>query len=207
MTRSIADIRNSLEKGLFTNEVSVCDNIVRRLLTDLGWPQFQPNIVIREYRVSETIVDFALCDPPLKPLVFIVVKQARNIKGAEQQLFEYAFYEGVSIAILTDGQRWRFFHPTEEGDYNEHRVCELDLIQDNSAKIFKHLNRYLNYEQICNGEAVRAIKVDSQVPEARHKLLQETDAFLLDIVAKKVESLCGDKPSVPSSFKLQVIRI
>ena len=195
MTGSIDDIRNSLEKGLFRNEVSVCDNIVRRMLADLGWPQFQPDIVIRKYEVSETSVDFALCDSPLKPLVFIEAKQVGNIEGAEQQFFQCAFQENVPIAVLTDGQRWRFFHPTGEGDYNEYRICELDLIRDNSDEILKHLNRYLNYERICDGEVVKAIKADYHVLEAWNSLLQEADEFLLDVVRKKVKSLYGDRPS------------
>ena len=194
MTDSINDIRNSLKKGLFTNEVSVCDNIVRRL-TDLGWPRFQPNIVIRKYEVSETSVDFALCDPLLKPLVFIEVKPVGNIEGAEQQLLKYAFQERVPIAVLTDGQRWRFFHPILEGGYNEYTVCELDIIRDKNEEIVKSLDRYLSYERIFNAEAVRAIKVDHQVLDAWNRLLQEADTLLLDVVAKKVESLYGDKPS------------
>ena len=42
----IDDIRNKLKEGQFTNEATVSDDIVRRLLHDpLGWPRYEPQIV------------------------------------------------------------------------------------------------------------------------------------------------------------------
>ena len=72
-------------------------------------------------------------------LVFIEVKQVGNIEGAEEQLFEYAFREGVPIAILTDGREWRFFHPTAQGDYRERKVCELNLSEGIVKKVLNAL--------------------------------------------------------------------
>ena len=203
----IDDIRKGLKDEIFVNEAAVCDYIVRRLLVEtLGWPRHAPNVVIREYGVKGTRVDFALCHPALAPRVFIEVKKVGNIEGGEKQLFQYAFHEGVPIAILTDGQKWRFFHPTGEGDYKERQVCELDLVEGNSEENAKHLNRYLNYESIRTGDAVRAIKEDYQnlakqkeiekrLPEAWNKLVEEEDEFLLHAVAEKTESLCKYRPT------------
>jgi hypothetical protein len=33
------------------------------------------------------------------------------------------------MAVLTDGQEWHFFLPTEQGDYGERRVYKLDLLE------------------------------------------------------------------------------
>jgi predicted type IV restriction endonuclease len=63
-------------------------------------------------------VDFALCHPARKPAVFIEVKKVGlSDAAAEKQLFEYAFYKGIPMAILTDGQDWQFFLPAEQGDF------------------------------------------------------------------------------------------
>ena len=198
----IDDIRDNLEQGLFTNEAAVCDYIVRRLLVDaLGWPRHAPNVVIREYGVEGTRVDFALCHPPSKPIIFIEVKKVGNIDGAEQQLFEYAFHEGIPIAILTDGREWRFFHPTAQGNYRERKVCELNLSEGNSEENAKCFKRYLNYEAIQTGEAVEAIKADyekvvqerevaTRLPEAWGKLVEEADEFLLH--AQRKLKVCAD---------------
>ena len=179
---------------------------MRRLVHELGWPRYQSQIVYPQYSVEGRKVDFALCHPPSKPTIFIEVKRVGNIEGAERQLFEYAFHEGVPIAILTDGREWRFFHPTAQGDYREWKVCELNLSKDDSEENAKRLKRYLNYESIRTGEAVRAIKEDyekvlqqrqvaKRLPEAWSKLVEEADEFLLHAVAEKTGSLSGYRPT------------
>ena len=202
----IDDIRKGLEAGQYGNEASVSQGILLRLLNILAWPTFDTQVVIPEYGVEGTRVDFALCHPPSKPLVFIEVKQVGKIEGAEKQLFQYAFHTGVPIAILTDGREWHFFHPSGQGDYRERRVYKLDLIERNSEESATRLNRYLHYQSIRTGEAVEAIKADyekvvqqrqvaTRLPEAWIKLVEEADEFLLDVVAEKVESLCGYRPT------------
>ena len=202
----VDDIRDRLEKGEFIGEAAVVYGIVLRLLDALTWPRFNPQIIILEYSIEGRRVDLALCHPPSKPIIFIEVKKVGSIEGAERQLFEYAFHAGVPIAILTDGQKWQFFHPSGQGDYRERKVREVDLIQDESEESAKCLNRYLNYESIRTGEAVEAIKADygkvvqqrqvaTRLPDAWRKLLEEADEFLLHAVAEKTESLCGYRPT------------
>ena len=116
----IDDICNNLVKQVFTSEALVSEGIVRRLLDALGWPRFNPQVVIPEYPVEGGRVDFALCHPPSKPLVFIEVKQVGKIEGAEKQLFEYAFHKGVPVVILTDGKEWYF--STQAGKENTKNV-------------------------------------------------------------------------------------
>ena len=202
----IDEIDTGLEIGQYGNEAAVSQGIVLRLLDALTWPRFNTQVIIPEYSVGGRRVDFALCHPPSKPIIFIEVKQVGNIDGAEQQLFEYAFHEGIPIAILTDGREWRFFHPTAQGDYRERKVYELNLSEDDSEKSVKHFNRYLNYESIRTGEAIEAIKKDyeevvqqrqvaTRLPEAWDELVKEADEFLLHAVAEKTESLCGYRPT------------
>ena len=202
----IDDICNKLKEGLFINEAAVSQGIVLRLLNVLTWPTYNTQVIIPEYSVEGRRVDYALCHPPSKPIVFIEVKQVGNIEGAERQLFEYAFHVGVPIAILTDGQKWRFFYPIGQGDYRERKVHEMDLTEDDSEESAKKLNRYLNYESIRTGEAAKAIKEDyekvvqqrqvaTRLPEAWSKLIEEADEFLLDVVAEKTKSLCDHRPT------------
>ena len=203
----IDDIRKSLEKGEFPNEAAVSHSIVLRLLDALNWPRFNPQVIIPEYSVGGRRVDFALCHPPSKPLVFIEVKQVGNIAGAEQQLFEYAFHEGVPIAILTDGQKWQFFDPSGQGNFSERKVRELDMIQDDSDQIAKHLDRYLNYNgSIRTGKAVEAIKKDyesvrqqrqvaTQLPVVWNELVQERNDYLLLAVMEKAKKKIGHEPT------------
>ena len=203
----IDDIRESLEKGLFTSEADVCDNIVRRLLHEgLGWPRYKPDVVIREYSVEGGEVDFALCHPPSQPRIFIEAKRVGNIEGGEEQLFRYAFRRGVPIAILTDGQQWHFFYPIGEGNYRERKVHEMDLTEGDNGKNAEKLNRYLNYESICTGEAVETIKEDyeevaqqrqvvKELPEIWSELVQERNDYLLLAVMEKAKKKIGYEPT------------
>ena len=202
----IDDIREGLKINRYPDEAAVSQGIVLRLLGTLDWSTFDTQAVFPQYGIEGRKVDFALCHPPSKPIVFIEVKRVGNIEGAERQLFEYAFHEGIPIAILTDGQKWRFFYPIGQGDYRERKVHEMDLTEGDSEEKAKRLNRYLNYESVRTEKAVEAIKKDyekvvqqrqvaTRLPEAWSKLVEEADEFLLHTVAEKTENLCGYRPA------------
>ena len=203
----VDDIRKGLQEGQFANEAQVSHGIVGRLLDALAWPRYNTKVVTPEYAVQGTRVDFALCHPQSKPLIFIEVKKVGQInEEGERQLFQYAFHEGVPVAVLTDGKEWHFFYPSGQGNYKERRVYKLNLIAGDSEESAARLERYLNYESIRTGEAIHAIAHDYQsvarereiemsLPEAWTKLVQEADEFLLEVVAEKTESLCGYKPT------------
>ena len=201
----IDSIRERLEQKIFKSETAVRQAIVDPLLRNLGWPTDNTEVVFPEYPVGSGKVDYALCPPASTPRVFIEAKQVGNIEGAEEQLFGYDSRLRVPIAVLTDGQQWHFFHPTGEGTWEERRVHELDLISNDSAESAECLNRYLNYESICSGEAIKAIgedyknlvrqrKIEKGLPEAWRALVQGADQSLLKVVAEKTESLCGHLP-------------
>ena len=202
----IDDIRNRLNENAYKDESAVSNHIVNRLLHALKWPMFNPQIIIPEYSLEGRRVDFALCHPPEKPLIFVEVKQVGNIQGAEKQLFEYAFIIGVPIAVLTDGREWHFFHPSGQGNYRERRVCKLDLIKDDNEEITKCLNRYLNYDSVQADKAVKAIAADYQnvvderhiqngLPKAWHHLMREKDERLVKIITEKTIEICGKRPT------------
>lgn len=165
LKKHIDDIRSGLQKGIYINEAAVSQGVVLRLLNALDWPIFNTQIVHPQYLVAGRRVDFALCHRESAPQVFIEVKQVVNIEWAEEQLFEYALdYNGViPIAVLTNGQEWRFFYQMGEGNYREGKVPEIDLIEDGSEEIADFLNRYLNYQSIRSGEAVGAIEKDYEI--------------------------------------------
>jgi predicted type IV restriction endonuclease len=68
------------------------------------------------------------------------------------------------------------------------------------------IERYLDYGSVRNGTAYEAARTDLQdvakereiqrtLPDAWHQLISDGDDLLLDLVAEKVESMCGYKPS------------
>lgn len=205
---AIDEIRNGLEQGRFhENEMSVRQGIIEPLLRGLGWPTNDTTVVYPEYSIAGGRVDYALCYPPVEPVVLIEVKSIGKIdEGAEQQLFSYAFHEGVPILVLTDGQQWRFFYPAGRGDYDKRKVCVLNLSDGASEKNANLLQRYLRYTSIQNGDAFRAIENDYRLlssqreaakylPETWHGLVEGADELLIELVAEATEESCGHKPS------------
>ncbi|MDE0089393.1 MAG: type I restriction endonuclease [Candidatus Poribacteria bacterium] len=201
----IDDIRNQLKQGAFADEAAVSNGIVNRLLHTLEWPIFTPQVVIPEFGVEGQRVDFALCHPASTPRVFIEVKRVGNIDKGIKQLFEYAFHTGVPIVILTDGQKWRFYHPAGEGSYEDRMVEELDIIVENSEECAKSLNRYLNYKAVQTGDAAEVIvedyksivnqrKIEERLPEVWGELVQEKNENLLQVVMEKAKEKVGYEP-------------
>jgi len=207
LANHIEDVRAGIKSGRYGNEAAVSQGIVLRLLQALGWPTYDTQVVCPEFSLSGRRVDYGLCHPSNKPVAFIEVKQIGQSDGAERQLFEYAFHIGVPLAILTDGQEWNFFLPAEQGDYSERRVYKLDIVERDITESVTRLERYLAYSRVSAGTAIAAAREDyknvsrgrqmlSTLPEAWSKLVAEEDEILLELLADKVESLCGFKPDV-----------
>jgi hypothetical protein len=205
LEKHIEEIRVGIKAGRFGNEAAVSQGIVLRLLHALSWPAYDTQIVCPEYSLQGRRVDFALCHPPGKPIAFVEVKQIGQSEGAERQLFEYAFHIGVQLAILTDGQEWNFFLPGEQGDYGERRVYKLDIVERDISECVARLTRYLQYDKSISGAAIEAAREDyrnvsrerqmkSTLPKAWSRLLEEEDELLIELVADRVENLCGYKP-------------
>jgi predicted type IV restriction endonuclease len=148
LNSDIEDIRNGLKAVRYKNEASVSQGIILRLLNSLGWQIFDSSHVSPEYSVGAGRVDYALCHPPGKPIILVESKDVGNAAGAERQLFEYAFHQGIPMAVLTDGQEWSFFLPGEQGTYHERCVYKLDLLARTTEECCRIFDRYLNTERI-----------------------------------------------------------
>jgi len=203
ISNHIEKVKDRLRQGTFKSEAAVSQGILLPALHELGWPVFDTSVVMPEYSLEGRRVDYALCHPANRPTVFVEVKKVGLSEGADRQLFEYAFYVGVPMAVLTDGQEWSFYLPGEQGRYDERRVYKLDLFERSTEEAVARLERYLNYQRVCSGEALKTARSDSREREieatflkAWAALLEEQDSLLLDLLAEKVEDLCGYKPDL-----------
>lgn len=172
----------------------------------LGLAGLQPQTVSPEYALKGMRVDYALCHPPNIPRVFVEVKKHGQGDGAERQLFQYVFHEGVQLAILTDGQAWNFFLPAEHGDYEERCVYKLDIVERDIDECVRTLRRYLEYDAIVSGEAINSAREDYKnldrerqiqtiLPLAWRRLVEDGDEDVLESLANRVETLSGYKPA------------
>jgi predicted type IV restriction endonuclease len=206
----IQKIQEGLRTGKYVNEAAISQQVLLPLLRKLGWPDDDPEIVRPEYSVGNQRVDYALFHRIIKPVIFIEVKKPGRTEGGDTQLFEYAFQQGIPLAILTDGREWFFYLPGESGEIAERCVYKLDILERDIEESAMRLRRYLEYKRVCEGSAFTDAKADYQdktknreiektFPRAWRKILETQDSILVDLLAETVADLCGYKPDLETT--------
>ncbi len=175
------------------------------VLSSLGWDCFNMQEVTPEFSVGNGRIDYCLRTNK-KNAVFIEVKRASvELDRHEKQLLEYSFTHGVEIAILTNGLTWWFYLPLVAGDWQQRKFISIDIRQQKLETATDHFQEFLSKTSITEGTAVKSAKavrksreknklIKQTLPEAWEQLLGEPDEFLLEILADKVESICGYNP-------------
>ena len=204
---TIGMIVENIRVRKFANETAVREAIVMPVLAALGWEIRDPDIVCREYQIENRRVDYGLVAVGNTPTIIVEVKAIGQIIGGVRQLFEYAFHEGVPMAVLSDGREWSFYLPGEHGGYEERRVYKLDLLERDLGEVCQILRRYLEFGHVKSGEAMEAARNDYKdasqkrqaedaIPKAWQDIVKEPDEFLIELLTEKTESICGFRPEV-----------
>ena len=206
MLELLKKIKKDITNNKFKIEVDVIHCIIRPVLDKLGWDIFDVDIVKHEHPVGSRRVDIALFYKN-KPVIFIEVKKIDGIDSkAEEQLLDYAFLDGMPMAILTDGREWHFYLPLAQVRSSERKFYKLDLVAREERDSKNILERYLQYETVIKGDAKKncdtdydAAKKDKEIttklPQAWQELVTHEDDMLIGLLAEKVSDLCGYKPS------------
>lgn len=207
MNNLLGKIRQALAANHYSNESAVSASIVVPILRALGWDDTDPNELRPQYRNARGLVDFALFAGPFRrATVFIEVKAVGNAKGADQQLFEYAFHDGVPLGVLTDGRFWHIYLPMQPGAYSERRVSLIDLVSEDPGEVELKLNRYLARERVENGTALvdaeqdyRALAssriAEAALPRAWTDLLTGLESPIMGLLTDKAAAFSGHRPS------------
>lgn len=201
----LENITQGLREKAFPNEQSISQGAVLPVLKELNWPVFKTNIVCPEYATGEGRVDFALCDHPRRPKIFIEVKRLGRAEDGVRQALQYSFDSGVPFVVLTDGRTWNFYLPAEAGDYEERRVFKLDMFERSPNEAANVLQRYLDRDGVVKGEALehareeyrsqnRRATARNAIPDAWHDLIQARNEQLANLLAKATESKVGIRP-------------
>jgi predicted type IV restriction endonuclease len=98
----LKDIRSS-KKIISFDESATKQGIILRILSFLGWNIFNIEEVYPEYSVGEKKVDYALRYNNSNKVFIEVKKIGEELDKHQEQLLNYAFQEGVKLAVLTNG--------------------------------------------------------------------------------------------------------
>lgn len=179
------------------------------ILNFLQWDCTNQREVMSEFSSGEGRVDYCLFVKN-KSTVFIEVKKASEDLGRhEEQLLNYAFRSGVEIAILTNGLIWWFYLPLANGHWQSRKFFTIDITQQSTDQIIRYLQQFLHKDNIVNGSAMASAKLSKDnkekqaviakfLPVAWNDIIKENDENLLDIIADRVENLCGYRPELES---------
>lgn len=177
------------------------------VLDYLGWRWSDLSEVMPEYRVGERRVDFCLRLHG-RPRVFLEAKKPAEDLGSslhQEQLLDYAFREGVELAVLTNGIQWWLYLPAAQGSWEQRKFFVVDLVSQEATLAAEHLLRFLSKEAVSTGGATSAARemldsakrgeaIQEALPVAWNRLATEPDELLSDLLAEAVEALCGHRP-------------
>ena len=183
------------------SEADISLGVILRILDALNWSTYNRREVSPEYSVENRWVDYALLIGDT-PQVFIEVKKGGEpLERHQEQLLDYAFRQGVKVAILTNGTTWWFYLPLRAVSWEQRKVATVELDTQVKEEIAQKLVELLGKENVRSGQAVRNAEVLYEkrqmaaiLPEAWHQLVSEPDDFLVDLLAEKAKELCGHEP-------------
>lgn len=140
----------------------------------LSWT---PMEILPAHNVKEGDVDYAL-KVGQKPALLIECKrwnESLEKQKHENQIFRYAYNEGVLIVVLTNGKKWKFYRAWAEGVSASDRLfCETDIADLDKA--VSDLETYLLKSNVISGKAARSAQtalVGKRIKQNSGKTLEE----------------------------------
>lgn len=179
--------------------------VVLPILARLDWDRDNMREVVPEFAVGSGRVDYCLKIAD-KNTVFVEAKRSsQDLDRHQEQLLDYAFRFGVETAVLTNGLVWWLYLPLLSGSWDQRKFFTIDLEQQEPAAAAQHFRDFLGRAGIADGSAVRRARalhesrekerlVQQAIPKAWFQLCRNPDELLLEILAEKVEGLCGHQP-------------
>jgi len=191
---------------LHAHEEATKQSVILPILARLGWDRENVREVVPESRVGNGRVDYCLRVAE-RSLVFIEAKRTdQDLEKHQEQLLEYAFREGVEIAALTNGVLWWLYLPLLGGSWEQRKFFTIDIVQQGAEAAAEHFRSYLAKAASESGSAVQCAKqlhrsrekerlTSTTLPRAWSMLCEGPDELLVELLAEKVESLCGHRPT------------
>jgi predicted type IV restriction endonuclease len=168
LPEAVKDIKDWLSKGLYSNEQHVRFSLLGRILNELGWNVWNPEIFNTEYTITVPDnsdnhhgttrtykVDIALCKKSSQgtaPHMLIEVKGVdMNTKQAYSGRNQLELYSSKfsSISILTDGRSWEFYLnslKTINSPFESCMISKVNLSDDNIDSVCELFLKLISYD-------------------------------------------------------------
>lgn len=188
-------------------ETETKSGIIEPILRMLEWDtSIMSGEVKLEYPVEGGRIDYCL-QTNLSNKVFLEAKKpSEDLDRHKDQLLNYAFREGIDLAILSNGITWSFFLPLDKGPWEERQFYTVDINEQDSTEAATSLIEFLSREKIASGNAIekaRRVLADRKrdeiivdtIPDAWNRIIKELDETLINLLAEKTNKICGHLPT------------
>lgn len=201
----VSDLKSNFD--LSSDEATTKQVVVLRLLGSLGWNIFDASEVRPEYSVYGQRVDYALRISDVNKLFLEIKKPKEDLEPHQEQLLNYAFKQGVKLAVLTNGITWWFYLPLHEGSWERRRFYSIDIKQQENENIAEKFISFLSKTNVSSSNAIRKaetiytsrikeITIKEKIPLAWHEIISQPDELLVELISDKVKKLSGFLPNV-----------
>ena len=202
LAEAVQQARQRLEQGRVPNERALEHTVILPILEALGWDSRSIDELWPEYSVGSGRVDWALCDKGEPRLLLEEKAPDQNLSAHEQQLLQYAFEQGIGLALLTNGKDWWFYLPLEEGEWAARRFATMDLAQQDISEISESFSRFLNKQAVCSGKARDEAKemydrkkerqrIQGLLPEVIRNILASPSPFIIEVFQNEAQAELG----------------
>lgn len=202
---TLADIRRRLDAGVFTDTDRVAQGIVMPVLHDLGWPVFDPAVVVPGYAIGDRVVDYALLGAQASPAVILQVEEKRPLTGDTAPVLPRVHLERVAMIAVTNGPEWEMYLTGGRQTERPAFFHAVDLRKGGVEEVADGLLQYLGYGVVRSGDAARRAaqnrkeaqqrrRAVAAIPTAWNELVSEGSERLLILLASRVEQLCEVRP-------------
>jgi hypothetical protein len=187
------------------DEATTKQVVVLRILSVLGWDPYDADEVTPEYAVGVKKVDYSLRLNGSNKVFLEIKRIDEDLDKHQEQLLNYAFQEGIKMAVLSNGLTWWFYLPLHEGSWEQRKFYTIEIYDQVEADIAKRFTDYLSKENISSGIAIEEAEkvykgrqkqhiVDETIPKAWNKLVSEPSELLIDLISETTEKICGHRP-------------
>jgi hypothetical protein len=205
LKQTIEEIRKKY-LGIITDEASTKQVIILRTLNALDWNIFDHTEVTPEYIVKGLRVDFSLRIANQNKVFIEVKKIGEDLEGHEEQLLNYAFKEGVPLAVLTNGITWWLYLPLNEGSWEQRKFFTIDFQNQDTNIIVTKLISYLSKPEVLSGNAITNAKNDytnertksrvkESIPKTWTRIISNQNEKLIELLEDEIERDTGIRPA------------
>lgn len=205
LVQVVEQARQRLREGAAPTEKAVEYAVVMPILRVLGWNPQNIDEMYPEYGVESKRVDWALLREG-EPRVFLEEKAPdQNLSAHEEQLLDYAFKQGVPLAVLTNGREWWFYLPLEEGPWAERKFLVIDLLNQETDEVSLQLTQFLQRDFVYGGLAYKDAKqrydearerkrIRQKLPEAIREVLSSPSDRVIEFFQNQTQPQLGTLP-------------